>query len=52
LKPAATSASAVAASELPFELQQQREIRITSIIFAENRTERLLRLPVLPPEPQ
>jgi len=52
LKLAATSASAVAASELPFELQQQREIRITSIIFAENRTERLLRLPVLPPEPQ
>jgi len=52
LKLAATSASAVAASELPFELQQQREIRITSIVFAENRTERLLRLPVLPPEPQ
>jgi hypothetical protein len=52
LKLAATSANAAAGTELSFELQQQRETRITSFIFAENRTERLLRVPVLPPEPQ
>lgn len=52
MKLAAISAAAVAGTELSFELQLRRETRMISFTFAENRTERQLRFPVLPPEPQ
>jgi len=47
-----SSVAAVGKSELPFELQQTRQIQITGFNFAENRRELPLRLPVQPQEPQ